>query len=51
MEAQANIAEETTTKLISLLQAGSTATAVNLPQVELPMPRRDVHRILHLHLG
>ena len=36
MEAQENIARETSMKLLKLLSAGSTNMCVNLPQVDLP---------------
>lgn len=55
-EAQAAIAEDVATKLIRYMRVGTTAGAVNVPQVELP-PRRGgeagetapTHRILHFH--
>ena len=49
LEAQANIAEEVAEKMIRLVTNGSTSTNVNVPEVELPQPKEDVHRILHLH--
>ncbi len=48
-EAQRNIADEVATKLIKLMNNGSTATAVNVPEVELPALHPDNHRILHFH--
>ena len=54
-EAQAAIAEDVARKLIKYMRVGTTAGAVNVPQVELP-PRRGeneaashTHRILHFH--
>lgn len=49
IEAQRNIADEVAGKLAKLMNNGSTTTAVNLPEVELPMLHPDHHRILHLH--
>jgi D-3-phosphoglycerate dehydrogenase len=48
-EAQRNIAEEVATKLIRFMNNGSTGSAVNVPQVELPMLHEGNHRILHYH--
>ncbi|MBL8745590.1 MAG: phosphoglycerate dehydrogenase [Phycisphaerae bacterium] len=48
-EAQRNIGEETATKLIKFMNNGSTSTAVNVPEVELPMLHKGNHRILHVH--
>lgn len=48
-EAQRNIGEETATKLIKFMNNGSTSTAVNVPEVELPMLHAGNHRILHVH--
>ncbi|TVQ31427.1 MAG: phosphoglycerate dehydrogenase [Phycisphaeraceae bacterium] len=49
LQAQRNIAEEVTSKLIKFMNNGSTTTAVNVPEVELPVLHPDKHRILHFH--
>jgi D-3-phosphoglycerate dehydrogenase / 2-oxoglutarate reductase len=49
LEAQRNIAEEVGGKLIKLMNNGSTTTAVNLPEVELPKLHAEHHRVLHIH--
>ena len=49
LEAQANIASEVGQKLIKLMNNGSTTTAVNLPEVDLPSLHPDHHRIIHVH--
>lgn len=49
IEAQRAIAEEVSAKLIKLMNNGSTTTAVNLPEVELPLLHERHHRILHIH--
>lgn len=48
-EAQNNIAEEVSTKLIRLMNNGSTSAAVNVPQVDLPVLHAGRRRILHYH--
>jgi len=55
-EAQEAIGRDVASKLIAFVNAGSTAGAVNLPQVDLPpQPHRTgesaeaTHRVLHLH--
>ncbi len=48
-EAQLAIAEEVSAKLAKLMNNGSTATAVNVPQVDLPMLHEHNHRVLHFH--
>lgn len=48
-EAQRNIGEETATKLIRFMNNGTTSTAVNVPEVELPVLHAGNHRILHFH--
>jgi D-3-phosphoglycerate dehydrogenase len=51
-EAQENIGIEVALKLVNSLDTGSTSTAVNMPDVELPaMPPADhgVCRIIHMH--
>ena len=42
-------AREVSSKLLSILVSGSTATCVNLPQVEVAPPIKTVHRIVHMH--
>ncbi len=48
-EAQQSIAESVSGRLIKLMNNGSTTTAVNLPEVELPMLHPNHHRVLHFH--
>ncbi len=48
-EAQRNIAEEVGGKLVTLMDNGSTTTAVNLPEVQLPVLHEDHRRVLHIH--
>jgi D-3-phosphoglycerate dehydrogenase len=48
-EAQAAIADEVSVKLVKVMNNGSTATSVNMPEVELPMLHTGQHRILHYH--
>nr|WP_281463870.1 phosphoglycerate dehydrogenase [Wohlfahrtiimonas chitiniclastica] len=48
MEAQENIAVEVAVKLVKYSDNGSTITAVNFPEVSLPV-NPDSHRILHIH--
>jgi D-3-phosphoglycerate dehydrogenase / 2-oxoglutarate reductase len=48
-EAQRNIAEEVGSKLITLMDNGSTTTCVNLPEVQLPVLHEDHRRVLHIH--
>jgi len=48
-EAQRNIADEVATKLAKFMNNGSTSTAVNVPQVELPVLHPGHRRILHFH--
>lgn len=48
-EAQAAIADEVSVKLVKLMNNGSTATSVNMPEVELPVLHAEHHRILHYH--
>jgi D-3-phosphoglycerate dehydrogenase / 2-oxoglutarate reductase len=47
-EAQANIGEEVPTALIRFVNTGSTARAVNFPNVDLA-PMNESHRILNVH--
>ncbi|MFM9956748.1 MAG: phosphoglycerate dehydrogenase [Phycisphaerales bacterium] len=49
LEAQRNIAEEVTTKLVKFMNNGSTAGSVNFPEVDLPVLHAGHHRILHFH--
>ena len=48
-EAQVNIANEVSGKLVKLMNNGSTTGSVSLPQVELPMLHDAHHRVLHYH--
>jgi D-3-phosphoglycerate dehydrogenase / 2-oxoglutarate reductase len=48
-EAQENIAREVASKLSRFLLNGSTSSAVNVPEVDLPSLRPEQHRILHFH--
>ncbi len=48
-EAQAAIARDVAGKLARYLEVGSTTTAVNVPEVDLPRLRPGQHRILHWH--
>ena len=49
IEAQENIADSAASRLVRLLNNGTTATAVNVPQVQLPRLHSDHHRIIHFH--
>jgi len=48
-EAQESIAIEVAEKLVRFWHYGSTDTAVNIPQVDLPVLREGQLRILHVH--
>jgi D-3-phosphoglycerate dehydrogenase len=48
-EAQQNISVEVAGKLVRYLHNGTTTTAVNVPEVDLPHLRPEQHRILHFH--
>ena len=48
-EAQANIAESVGSRLVRWMNSGGTQTAVNVPQVQLPLLHTGCHRILHYH--
>ncbi len=48
LEAQENIGLEVAQKLIKFINNGSTTSAVNMPEVELPV-HEGRHRILHFH--
>jgi D-3-phosphoglycerate dehydrogenase len=47
-EAQYNIAIEVANSLIRFIETGTTAAAVNFPQVDLPVVK-DSHRLLNVH--
>lgn len=49
LEAQRNIAEEVAAKLARFMNNGSTATAVNFPEIDLPLLHAGHHRVLHYH--
>ncbi|NCF39970.1 MAG: phosphoglycerate dehydrogenase [Planctomycetia bacterium] len=48
-EAQAAIARDAAGKVARYLTEGSTRTSVSVPEVDLPSPKPDRHRILHFH--
>ncbi len=48
LEAQKMIGAEVSSKVIKFINNGSTTSAVNLPEVELP-EQIGTHRILHIH--
>jgi D-3-phosphoglycerate dehydrogenase / 2-oxoglutarate reductase len=49
-EAQENIAEFVSNKLVDYLQGGSTFTSVNFPRINLPKADdAQTHRLLHVH--
>lgn len=48
-EAQVGIARDVTNKIVRFLKTGSTTSAVNLPEVDLPLVRPKQSRILHFH--
>jgi D-3-phosphoglycerate dehydrogenase len=48
-EAQHAIAREVAGKLVRFLREGTTTSAVNVPEVDLPHLRAEQHRILHFH--
>jgi D-3-phosphoglycerate dehydrogenase len=47
-EAQADIAQKTSARLIRFLEFGTTTGSVNFPEVELPVLNKN-HRIIHIH--
>lgn len=47
-EAQYNIAEFVSNKILEYFKTGSTFTSVNLPRIQLP-PLTGSHRLLHIH--
>jgi D-3-phosphoglycerate dehydrogenase len=49
VEAQQNIGRSVSNRLTKLLNNGCTATAVNVPEVNLPTLHPDHHRVLHYH--
>jgi D-3-phosphoglycerate dehydrogenase len=49
LEAQAGIAREVALKLARFRTTGTTTTAVNVPEVDLPLIRPEHLRILHFH--
>ncbi|MCP9267618.1 phosphoglycerate dehydrogenase [Xenorhabdus sp. XENO-1] len=48
-EAQENIGCEVAGKLVKYSDNGSTLSAVNFPEVSLPVHAKDTHRLLHIH--
>ena len=48
-EAQQAIAQDTASKLLTYVVAGSTLSSVSVPQVDLPPLRDNQSRILHFH--
>lgn len=48
-EAQINIAQEVSQKLMKYSNNGSTSSAVNFPQVSLPALQPEQSRIMHIH--
>lgn len=49
IEAQMNIAESASARLVKLMNNGTTTTAVNVPEVGLPRLREEDHRLLYFH--
>lgn len=49
IEAQENIGIEVATKLAKYSDSGSTLSAVNFPEVSLPIPSKGVSRFLNIH--
>lgn len=49
LEAQIDIAESVSSRLMRYAANGSTGTAVNVPEVTLPRLHADHHRVLHFH--
>ncbi len=50
-EAQLNIANEVADKLIKYSNNGTTASAVNFPEVSLPHLHEDLTRVMHIHIN
>ncbi|OTA21780.1 D-3-phosphoglycerate dehydrogenase [Xenorhabdus beddingii] len=48
-EAQENIGAEVAGKLVKYSDNGSTLSAVNFPEVSLPVHAKDTNRLLHIH--
>ncbi|SUT94462.1 phosphoglycerate dehydrogenase [Actinobacillus lignieresii] len=48
-EAQANIGTEVANKFVKYADNGSTLSAVNFPEVSLPILHSDAKRLLHIH--
>ncbi|AYA40861.1 phosphoglycerate dehydrogenase [Xenorhabdus nematophila] len=48
-EAQQNIGYEVAGKLVKYSDNGSTLSAVNFPEVSLPVHDKDTNRLLHIH--
>ncbi len=49
VEAQENIGHSVSNRMAKLMNNGTTATAVNVPEVQLPKLHRDNHRVIHFH--
>ncbi|MBT9319740.1 phosphoglycerate dehydrogenase [Actinobacillus pleuropneumoniae] len=49
VEAQANIGTEVANKFVKYADNGSTLSAVNFPEVSLPILHSDAKRLLHIH--
>lgn len=49
VEAQENIGIEVATKLAKYSDTGSTLSAVNFPEVSLPIPNKGISRFLNIH--
>ncbi len=49
VEAQEDIGRSVAGRLVKFMNNGSTQTAVNVPEVALPMQHAGHHRILHFH--
>jgi D-3-phosphoglycerate dehydrogenase len=48
-EAQVNIAQEVSQKLMKYSNNGTTSSSVNFPEVSLPALQQDQSRIMHIH--
>jgi D-3-phosphoglycerate dehydrogenase len=49
VEAQMSIAQSASSRLVKLMNNGATATAVNVPEVQLPRLSNQNHRLIHFH--
>lgn len=49
VEAQISIAQSASSRLVKLMNNGATATAVNVPEVQLPRLSNQNHRLIHFH--